>query len=100
MLRSLSLSVTILAAAGGTAFAGVVHVERVSVSSQGSDVPLPGDYLGLGRAQLAVYRPSIQTWFLRGDDGAALRIAWGGPGDQPVRARYGFHDQVPPSAIF
>ena len=38
--------------------------------------------------QLAVFRPSTREWFLRKDDGSAVVVPFGGPGDQPVPADY------------
>ena len=32
-------------------------------ASLGEDIPVPGDYLGNGRTQLAVFRPSSMEWF-------------------------------------
>ena len=52
------------------------------------DIPVPGDYFGLGRAQLAVYRPSTGEFFLRDDLGRATRIPIGERGDLPVPADY------------
>ena len=48
------------------------------------DVPVPEDYLGLRRAQIAVYRPKTGEWFVRMDDGVTLPVPWGTLGDQPV----------------
>lgn len=53
------------------------------------DVPVPRDYFGYGRVQIAVYRPRTSEWFLREDSGAAARLQWGGPGDQPVSVTVG-----------
>jgi hypothetical protein len=52
------------------------------------DVPVPGDYRGLGRSQVAVYRPGSAEWLVRADNGAITRIQWGGPSDLPVPAAF------------
>ena len=52
------------------------------------DVPVPADYHGVRRLQLAVYRPATGEWFVRTDSGAATRVQWGGSGDVPVPAAF------------
>jgi hypothetical protein len=51
-------------------------------------VPGPGDYFGLGRAQLAVFRPGAAEWRVRADNGAITRIPWGAITDVPVPAAF------------
>src|SRR5262249_25165760 len=41
------------------------------------DVPVPGDYDGLGRAQPAVFRPSTAQWFARESTGGRLVGSFG-----------------------
>jgi hypothetical protein len=41
---------------------------------------VPGDYLGTGQTQLAVYQPSTATWFIRLPNGATTTLNFGGPG--------------------
>jgi subtilisin-like proprotein convertase family protein len=48
------------------------------------DVPVAGDYRGIGWNQAAMYRPSDGTWRIAG--GPTLQ--WGGAGDRPVPADY------------
>ena len=50
------------------------------------DQPVPADYFGYGRVQVAVYRPSTQQWFIRDDSGGTTPVQWGGPDDVPVPA--------------
>ena len=45
-----------------------------------SDVPVPGDFNGDGRTDIAVYRPSTGTWFVRN----VMAVQFGSPGDLPI----------------
>src|SRR5439155_8999438 len=47
-----------------------------------------GDYFGLGREQIAVFRPTTAEFFLRGDAGQATRIPYGVQADVPVPGDY------------
>ena len=51
-----------------------------------ADVPVPGDYDGDNRADLAVYRGTTGQWFV----GTGLTVSWGAPhlGDLPIARDY------------
>ncbi|MFE5586161.1 hypothetical protein [Kitasatospora sp. NPDC056531] len=51
---------------------------------QPGDVPITGDWDGVGHDQLGVFRPSTTTFALRHDDGSSDSLVFGNPGDIPV----------------
>jgi len=52
------------------------------------DHPVVGDFLGIGRKQIAIYRPSTGEWHIRRDDASDLTILFGTPQDIPRPGDY------------
>ena len=54
------------------------------------DIPVPGDYDGDGKNDVAVYRKSTGDWFIRFAAGGSAWHQWGAPwlDDLPVPADY------------
>ena len=61
---------------------GTWYVRGVATVPWGSagDTPVPRDYNGDGKTDVAVWRPSNGTWYVRG----IATIPWGLAGDIPV----------------
>ena len=63
-------------------------VQQWGASALG-DIPVPADYDGDGRADIAVWRSEDGVWYIRrSSDGQIVSRQWGGIGDAPVPADY------------
>ena len=51
---------------------------------QAGDIPISGDWDGVGHDQIGVFRPSTNEFALRHDNGTSNSLAFGSPGDIPV----------------
>jgi subtilisin-like proprotein convertase family protein len=64
---------------------GVIRSATFPAAHVAGDIPAPGDYDGTGKAELAVYRPSIASYIINGPSGVET-VPLGAAGDVPLQA--------------
>lgn len=60
-----------------------------TLGTGGGDIPVPGDYLGDGRTEIAVFSPTTRRWIIRENGSVNVTtVQFGAVGDVPVPADY------------
>jgi hypothetical protein len=52
------------------------------------DFAVPGDYDGDGRFDTAVFRPSLNTWYIQRTSAGTAIVSFGASGDLPVPSAF------------
>ena len=62
----------------GILFAPLMELSLYTPWGGGDDIPVPGDYDGDGKTDIAIWRPSNGYWYIiRSSDGNKTYIQWG-----------------------
>jgi hypothetical protein len=69
---------------------GLWYIKGVDTDrlGQDGDIPVPADYDGDGRTDLAIWRPTDGTWHIRYRAGGGMAKPWGMPSDVPAPGDY------------